>query len=65
MDTKRHEFRGIWLAIIVLAAAVCSTLSGLTLYALGAPLPGVVGVAGGVFIGVAGVGMNMRKFLVD
>ena len=62
-DTK--AFRGVWLAIILLAALVCSILSGLTFYALHTPLPGVMGVAGAVFISVTGIGMKVWRFLTD
>jgi hypothetical protein len=65
METNTKAFRGIWLAIIVLAALVCSTLSGLTFYALGTPIPDAIGVAGAVFIGAIGLGMKMWRFLAD
>lgn len=65
MDNNVTAFRGVWLAIILLAALVCSILSGLTFYALSTPLPGVIGAAGAVFISVTGIGMKVWRFLRD
>lgn len=65
MGNSKMAFRGIWLAIIVLTAAIAGALAGVVFYATRALLPTVIGVAGAVFVGVVSIGMSAWKFLTE
>jgi hypothetical protein len=65
MGNSKIAFRGVWLAIIVLTAVIVSAVAGVVFYAIGTPLPTVIGAAGAVFVGVVSIGMNVWKFLTE
>ncbi|MGH3530240.1 MAG: hypothetical protein ACRDS0_09540 [Pseudonocardiaceae bacterium] len=63
--SSRIAFRGIWLAIIILAAVVVGSLAGWVFYAIGALLPTAIGAASTVFVGVVCIGIKVWTFLVE
>jgi hypothetical protein len=63
--TSRTAIRGIWLAIIVLAAMVVSTITSVALVSVGAPSAATIGATSALFIGATGLGVNILKFLTD
>jgi hypothetical protein len=64
MDSSR-AFRGIWVAIIVLAGMVAAIFAGVACHMAGAALLGELGGGGGVFLGVVTLGLTVLRFLIE
>jgi hypothetical protein len=65
MDNTASATRGLWLTIIVTAAAVVATITGLIFLIAPAPLLGVVGSAGATFAASVSLGITARRFLTE
>jgi hypothetical protein len=63
MGGTTSAFRGLWLAIIVVASAVVATIAGLVLYVVHAPMAAAVGGAGAAFAASLTLGMAAWKFV--
>jgi len=55
--------RGLWLAVIALAALVVALIAGLTVYVAGAPLPVALGDGGMAFVAAVTLGIACWQFL--
>lgn len=65
MDSTSSAFRGLWLAIIVVAGAVVATSTGLIFYVAHAPMLGIVGSSGVAFAASVTLGIAAWKFVAD
>ena len=63
MDGASAAFRGLWLAIIVVASAVVATVTGLIFYFAHAPVFGIIGSSGVAFAASATLGIAAWKFV--
>ena len=55
--------RGIWSAIIVLAALVVGGAAGVLFHVCGGQAPAALQVGGGAFLGVAALGIALYNFI--
>jgi hypothetical protein len=55
--------RGIWGAIIMLAALVVGGAAGALFYACGGQAPAALQVGGGAFLGMAALGIALYNFV--
>jgi len=63
MDSAAPTFRGLWLAIIVVAGAVVATITGLIFLFAHAPMLEVVASSGAAFATSVMLGIAARKFI--
>jgi hypothetical protein len=63
-NTGAAALRGLWLAVILLAGLVAAVLSGVIFWLVGAGLAAALAAGGATFVGVASLGIAMRKFIV-
>jgi hypothetical protein len=64
-STSRVALRGIWVAIILLAALMASVITCAVLLSTGAPLAAVMGAPGALFISLVSLGVTVLKFLTE
>ncbi len=57
--------KGIWLAIIVLAAVLVGGVAGLTSWAAGAATPAALNAAGAAFLGCATLGLASLLVFIE
>jgi hypothetical protein len=65
MNSTDPALRGLWLAIIAIAALVVALCAGVVIRASGAELPAALGAGGGTFAAAVTLGLTARKFLSD
>jgi len=65
MNSNEPALRGLWLAVITLAALVLGVCSGVAFHVSGAELPTSLGSGGGAFVAVMTLGLSARRFLSD
>lgn len=64
-STSRVALRGVWVAIILLAALIASAITCAMLLSTGAPVAAVMGAPVAVFISLASLGVKVLKFLTE
>ncbi|BEL06830.1 hypothetical protein Q0Z83_050210 [Actinoplanes sichuanensis] len=57
--------RGLWLAVILLGGGLAAVTGGLVVRVAGASLQQALGAAFAVFLGLATLGLSMRRFMTE
>ena len=65
MNGSASAFRGLWLAIIVVAGAVVATITGLIFFFAHAPVLAVVGSSGAAFVTSVTLGIAAWRFVAE
>ena len=63
MASANGTNRGLWSAIIFLAALLLGVIAGAVMRASGSGLPEALQVGGTAFLGLAGLGMAIHRFV--
>lgn len=65
MSSHDSSHRGLWAAVIMLGALVGAMLSTACLWGVGAPAYASLGAGGATFLGIATLGLTLRRFLTE
>ncbi|MFH0520408.1 hypothetical protein ACHBTE_24925 [Streptomyces sp. M41] len=63
MPNQDPSLRGVWAAIIMIAALTLAIATTGLFWTTGTQLSGALGAGGAVFLGTATLGLTVRKFL--